>query len=435
MTSTVPARPIAAVLTALALLVTACGSDSTTSDDQARPDGPPPEPVGDLWAIRGYGYVVAVVDGQVTDTYLRVDDGEAGACVEAEFAPLSSFEVSGDTGTLEIADSITRYRIERTELPPGCALTEGDSSPQTTIDTFIALFDRHYPFFDERDVDWDQAKTELRAAGAEAVDTEAAALAIADVLWELGDTHNSIGVDSEPPAQVIEYHEALEAELEVAGDELMDTVGPLTTSDATDAVSWARPSPEVGYLLIERLAAMVDLWADVEDDLPALQAAMDEALTDLADTERLIIDLRFNGGGADLLSLEVASRFVDGPVEVFTKEAYATADLTRQVVSIDRSALVTYDGPISVLVSPATASAAEVLGVSLDVGADATVIGPRSEGIFSDVIPWLLPGGVELGLTMEVYRDLDGRSYEVRGVPIDVETTIAESLPTALALP
>ena len=50
-----------------------------------------------------------------------------------------------------------------------------------------------------------------------------------------------------------------------------------------------------------------------------------------------------------------------------------------------------------------------------------TVIGTATQGIFSDVLEWVLPGGHALGLSNEVYLSADDVWYEGSGIPVDIE--------------
>ncbi len=67
--------------------------------------------------------------------------------------------------------------------------------------------------------------------------------------------------------------------------------------------------------------------------------------------------------------------------------------------------------------------------------ADATVVGNRSFGEFSDAIDWMLPIGTEFTTSMEVYTDPHGTEYEAAGVPVDLETRFDEGLDAAVEYP
>ena len=92
----------------------------------------------------------------------------------------------------------------------------------------------------------------------------------------------------------------------------------------------------------------------------------------------------------------------------------------------------TLNGEVVVLTSPLTASAAEAFLLAITEVTDATVVGGRSFGEFSDAIDWTLPDGTELTLSMETYTTLDGENYEAVGVPVDVPASLTSTVDVAL---
>ncbi len=115
----------------------------------------------------------------------------------------------------------------------------------------------------------------------------------------------------------------------------------------------------------------------------------------------------------------------------YRKWAHAQPDPFVQVIEIEPRA-ERFEGEVMVLTSPITASAAEVFALATAEVADATVVGNRSFGEFSDAIDWVLPNGTEFTMSMEVYTDLDGVDHEAAGVPVDLETRFDESLDAAV---
>lgn len=420
---------MAVTVVILALLGAGCGGGDTTPTPKAAAS-PEVSGLDGSWELVGYGYVVTVVDGEVVDTLLPIGEW----CLPGEFAPVERFDSTG-TGTaqMEIEGSITVFHLQQVPLPAACDTPALTAEPVEVVEAFIAVMDARYPFFEARGVDWEAEQAALRTAVADATTVDDAAAIIGDLIWRIGDTHNGIDSDAPPSVEYVEFTEALDAELELARIDADGRLGDTLVAIDSGVLVWGELEPGIGYLRIERLAAVAGgLEVDDTEDLADLQAGLDAAFTALDDADHLVVDLRFNGGGSDALALETVSRFVDGPVDLFTKEAHEAPAQTRTTASVSPSTAPGFDGDVTLLVSPATASAAEILGVSLREAVDARVVGSPTEGIFSDSIPWLLPGGVEMVMSMEVYRDLDGQSLELRGVPVDVQASPAEALSIAL---
>ena len=83
-----------------------------------------------------------------------------------------------------------------------------------------------------------------------------------------------------------------------------------------------------------------------------------------------------------------------------------------------------YAGPVVLLTSGGTFSAAETFALAMRVRNDVTLVGERSSGHFSDMIDGELPNGWDLTLSGERYRAADGEIYETRGVPVDMAVAL-----------
>jgi carboxyl-terminal processing protease len=79
---------------------------------------------------------------------------------------------------------------------------------------------------------------------------------------------------------------------------------------------------------------------------------------------------------------------------------------------------VPFVGPIVVLTSEATASAAESFGLGLFARGNVKFIGAPSNGSYSDMLQKQLPNGWTFSLSNEVYVDLSGNNYESVGFPV-----------------
>ncbi len=401
---------------------------TTTSAPTTTSTEAPPiiDPADGVWEIVGYGYHVEIRDGRQGLAHLVAGPG----CVSLPFAELDDLVVDGDTATATIDDAA--YVLDRVALPDACA-DPAEPDARLLAESFVGLFDTHYPFFAERGIDWEPRAEEILELGG-ADDLEPLLLAMAELVRDLDDGHTAIDLGLPPTAEAIAELAALEADVEAGRRDATERLGELTAGPY-GILEWARTDDGIGYLRIARLAGFEAVDPDDLDaaaDRAAIADSLDLALTDLADASSIIIDLRGNPGGTDSVSLEVVSRFVPEARDLYTEESFAAPERTRVTIAVEPSDRVRSDAPVFVLVDPLTASAAEVLGAGLLAGADATVIGPGSEGILSDTVPFVLPGGVEVQLSMEVYRLVDGTALEVVGVPVQIETSSVDALAVAL---
>ena len=71
-----------------------------------------------------------------------------------------------------------------------------------------------------------------------------------------------------------------------------------------------------------------------------------------------------------------------------------------------------------------TVSAGEAFALYMRALPNVVHVGGTTRGAFSDMIEKPLPNGWTLTLSAEVYRDPQGRSYEVRGLPPQVKREV-----------
>lgn len=93
-----------------------------------------------------------------------------------------------------------------------------------------------------------------------------------------------------------------------------------------------------------------------------------------------------------------------------------------QRVTIQPAAGRRFTGPVAVLISRYSVSAAETFTQALINRTPAVVrVGEPTQGVFSDVLTRTLPNGWTFGLSNEIYLT-DGRHYDITGVPPTVPT-------------
>jgi C-terminal processing protease CtpA/Prc len=164
---------------------------------------------------------------------------------------------------------------------------------------------------------------------------------------------------------------------------------------------------------------MDDYSDDFNNEIEALNEALDKVMNDIkaSGVSKLILDIRFNGGGFDKISLDIASRFLDHERFVFSKKERLRNGFTSdQFVSIGPKGDFQYTGDIILLTSPITASAAEVFALCMKDLPYVTILGENTNGVFSDILTHVLPNDAAVGLSNEVYSDVKGVVFEVVGI-------------------
>lgn len=164
---------------------------------------------------------------------------------------------------------------------------------------------------------------------------------------------------------------------------------------------------------------------DLSDDVDAIHQIMDSAITAINTTQGLIIDLRFNPGGHDHISLNIFSHFINSDTYIARKRIKTTEGFTDfSDIEVKSAAGEIYLGPIVVLVSDLTTSAAEVFALALLARDNVTFIGENTNGSFSDSLAKSLPNGWTLALSNEQYQDMNGNDYESIGIPVQYQAAL-----------
>lgn len=312
------------------------------------------------------------------------------------------------------------------EPPPAFTHCEGDSPAHAVFDSFWGTFDEIYAVFDIRlpDASWsDLGRDACAALGPEPSD-EALYDVLIGLARNLDDGHvnlNAPELDRNEDAWVSEYpyyRETYRLELN-AEERYLDA--PLSWA-ARDWFAWGQAG-DVGYVSItsfDGLSASGSEGADRD----AAEAAMTLVMADLLDVRAMVIDVRANEGGWDSVGLDVAAWFAGEETVAWTeqrRDGPAHDDFTDPIeVKVAASKVGAFAGPVVLLTSGGTFSAAETFALAMRVRTDVTLVGERSSGHFSDLVVQPLPNGWVFSLSGERYTAADGEIYEKVGVPVEV---------------
>jgi C-terminal processing protease CtpA/Prc len=182
----------------------------------------------------------------------------------------------------------------------------------------------------------------------------------------------------------------------------------------------------VGYLRITAFDGY-ESGGGFDGQLHALEAALDEILANADKLNGLIVDVRINYGGSDVLGVAVASRLAPHDYLAFVKKARNDpADPSRftepQATRVRVSARPHFHGNVVLLTGSNTVSAGETFTMALmDRTPEVTRVGQNTQGVFSDQLTRRLPNGFRFALPNEVFLTEDGKVFEGEGIPPHVE--------------
>ena len=309
-----------------------------------------------------------------------------------------------DNGAVEVVDD-----FREKPLPP---LVPMESA--TALEAYDAAwkaFDAEYAkFVIRKDLDWKAAGEKHRKGAEVAKTTYEAAAAIAALLTELRDLHIYVKAGNEG---IPGYRR--ERPLNGSWKGSQAEVGGWT--ETKHGVTFARTSDKVAY---------VNVYALEDAELPR---AFDETLEKMADTTGLVLDLRFNGGGDELLGRQVAGRFLD-KTRVYSMSQYRSGaehdDLgPKNQRECEPRGPWRYEAPVIVLIGQRTMSSAESLALMMAQCPQVTMMGDRTAGASANPRKLELPGEIVVNLPRWIDLDPDGKSIEDVGIAPAVKLSAA----------
>lgn len=199
-------------------------------------------------------------------------------------------------------------------------------------------------------------------------------------------------------------------------------------------IAWGNIDENLAYIQINEMDGLADYqpvnaseyWEkaeesdDYEKDLiDGTHKIATKIINDIQNKEVCIIDLRFNSGGYDWVGLAFMSHFIDKKYDIFKKKRRFKDNYSEyQIIDIEPSN-PGYLKSVYILTSPFTVSAAETTTIATMNFPNFKRVGSNTNGALSDVLYKKLPNGWTYWLSSEVYETMDGKLFEVTGIPPD----------------
>ncbi|SMC57938.1 S41 family peptidase [Cellulophaga tyrosinoxydans] len=408
-----------------------------------------------IWESMGYGEILKI--DATSYEYFDITDFSCLPAKEGNISEVkNSMQVSNDT--LIIKRGFNKYRYARIkELPDFCNQNSKDKNDISyNFEVFANTYKNHYAYFDLNKIDWDSlyinSKNKINSKSTE-VDLY---LVMEDMIEKLKDNHGSI----EPTDEVYELaanqiqSEIAEEETEVLkkyGDfEIADIVADFyLKEDLTKnswLMKWGKIENNVGYIQIKAMYLYADLnlndslvqengfvstYMDafdrlsyeqqISEEVAGISKVMDSVMQDLKETKHIIIDVRFNGGGQDVVALEILRRFNSDRKQIAIKKARHNNGYTIKTPIYLEPTKQPYTKPVYLLTSQQSASATDMMALGSMELNNLKRIGSHTNGAISDALQKTLPNGWYFSLSNEVYTDNNDKCYENIGIPVHYE--------------
>jgi carboxyl-terminal processing protease len=302
------------------------------------------------------------------------------------------------------------------------------SDPEKNFEALWKTFNNRYPFFELRNVDWNEQYEIYRPQ----VTSETSDEELFDVLRRMLDPLNDGHVElkarlsgyRKPRRFTAEKQPAFHREFSSRErKQLLKTTEKTLTEHGfgkpEQTAAWMlhySRSAEFGYLRILELEGI---------GKRTLAGALDRIARDFDGLKGFIIDIRDNPGGDDSTAIAIINRFCDRKRVAFrrkTKIGPGRAAFTPvSTWHLHPQGDAQFTGPIVLLTSDSVFSGGEAFALAIRQLPYVTIVGDHTNGIFSYQLEKKLPNGWEYCLSYQVYLSADHVCYEGRGVPADIE--------------
>ncbi len=397
--------------------------------------------VSGIWRTAGYAWTfeitpTAVTAYQVTDTtcvlVFKTNDvvyeGDTITAKNAQFPGVAALlddpsdftlALEGDTLLFDSSGVVPLVASRVETLPASCADgVEASSDPGTVFEVFWHMFAENYAFFDLYGVDWQAVYETYRPQVTAETTDEALFDVLEQALTGLNDAHINLIAS---PTQVYsggQYAEWTQDQDDAVVAAAVDLITEKYVQDAkvlaNETILYGHLSETVGYINVLAMQG----FGEEGQDIAAIDEAMLTIAQDLADTDTIVVDVRFNGGGDDANAIAIASYFADEKRLAFSKAAWdGRAFLEAHDIFVEPAIGARFTQDVYLLISNYTTSAGEVFVLAMGALPQVTRVGETTQGAFSDILPVFLPNGWFLTLSNERYAAHDGVVYEGPGIP------------------
>jgi len=366
------------------------------------------------WEQQGEGEIIEINDSLVVSFHSNSFNCYPNWKISREYfnSQTPTITLNAD-GSFINKDGFTVHTyLKLKEKPKLCAeLIENQKNSNTyNFETLWHTFNEQYAYFKERNINWDLIKSKYKSKFTDETEPFEFYLLLEKMVLELKDAHSDFEVPDEFDVQ---WH-TLNKKKDTTDYKTLTQYKILkkylknVKAHNDGQMYYGLISSEIGYIQLNSM-----------EQIDNIHTIADAIIYEIKNTKACIIDLRFNNGGDDLMALDFLSNFIDKPYDVYNKKRrFKDGFAGNQTIRIE-PAKNRYTKQIYVLTSSYTVSAAETATLATLNFPNFKKIGSNTNGAFSDILNKSLPNGWNYWLSNEVYEGINGKNYEVYGIPPD----------------
>ena len=283
------------------------------------------------------------------------------------------------------------------------------NDPLSNFDQVWTDFDLLYAFFNEKSIDWERARTVYRARITPTTSQRELFMVLTEMLAELRDGHVSINALSLGTWGYDAWHKDRPANFD---ESVIKSYVTTVKNVGGGNLQYGFVAQDIGYIRIRSFGGAG--WA----------RDIDEILATLGASRGIIIDIRDNGGGSDLNSDVIASRFADRKRE-YAQVRYRNGprheDFTDWLKRwLEPQGKQQYTKPVIVLTNRRTFSTSKSFLLQMRALPHVHVVGDTTGGGSGNPITRELPNGWTYRVPRWQETPPDGQQYEGVGLVPDV---------------
>jgi len=416
-----------------------------------------------IWKKHGYGQII-----RINKSEIGFYDITQKSCLPVKSISLKNIKELGEiikltSDSLVLLSGINLYQYTRIKTLPEFCKVQNETAlkdPVYNFEVFWNTFNENYAFFQKRNIHWDQVYKDYRPRINQKTTDKDLYKVLNEIITKFNDGHITLDV----PELVVK-----EAEIPMKTDDTVEgnpfsNIPDVSQMELRNAllkryirepsfwgrdlygnglVNWGITKENVGYIQINWMLFYRDYkiadsikggdYAEqyfkkagnnpihMTEEVKQARKIMDSVVMKLKNVDGIILDIRLNGGGYDAVSLEILNHFITKKTIAFSKKTWLGKTFSEPTPIYLSPSKNKFSGPVMLLTSHSTASAAEIMAMASMGLKHFERIGSSTEGIFSDMLEKKLPNGWGYSLSNQVYLTSSHENFENSGIPPNIK--------------